>query len=221
MGLLMTFRQLFRFNRIFFFANLAVFVCVIGFFAFGAPFLISSHGTIEASRIILKGERGTPNLVLQGDDEHTLLTLNDSEGNVRLQLQGGVFPAMIMKNEGQEIVGTFFPLKDGGAAVGLGDREGNMATLIRGGHSPMMSFYHLSNQPNLSLGIANELPHLVMVPRGSGEGVLLQGHAPASLLFFDENGEIPVTLSRFGLTQPAEKGEEQVFSTDIQSFILP
>lgn len=217
----MTFRQIIRFNRIFFFANLVLFLGVILFFVLGAPFLIHSGGSIEANRIILKGESGTPNMILQGDDEHTLMTFNDKEGNIRLQLQGGDFPAMIMKNEAEEIVGTFFPLKDGGAAVGLGDREGNMATFIRGGSSPMMNFYHESHQPNIAMGIANELPHFVMVPREGQEGLLLHGHAPASLLFIDENGGVPVSLSRHGLIQPSDekKADDGVLSVDIQSLL--
>ncbi|QVL57080.1 MAG: hypothetical protein KFB93_06780 [Simkaniaceae bacterium] len=220
----MTIRQIIRFNRIFFLANLALFIGIIAFFAVGAPFLIHSGGSIEANRIILKGESGMPNMILQGDDENTLMTFNDSRGNIRLQLQGGVFPALIMKNDSQEIVGTFFPLKDGGAAVGLGDREGNMATFIRGGSAPMMNFYHESNQPNIAMGIANELPHFVMIPKEGHEGVLIHGNAPASLLFIDENGEIPVSLSRYGLHQPSESKEEtpsdeKVFSSDIQSFL--
>lgn len=221
----MTFKNIIRFNRIFFFSNLVLFIAIIGFFAFGAPFLIQSGGNIEASRIVLKGKSGAANIILQGDDGNTLMTFNDSKGNVRLQLQGGVFPALIMKNESREVVGTFFPLKDGGAAVGLGDREGNMATFIRGGSAPMMNFYHESNQPNIAMGIANDLPHFVMVPKDGQEGVLIHGHAPASLLFIDENGEIPVSLSRYGLHQPTESKEEdsssggKVFSFDIQSFL--
>lgn len=217
----MTFRQIVRFNRIFFVLNFALFLGVTLFFALGAPFLIHSGGNIEATRIVLKGESGNPNVILQGDDEHTLMTFNDKEGNVRLQLQGGVFPAMIMKNETQEIIGTFFPLKDGGAAVGLGDREGNMATFIRGGSSPMMNFYHESRQPNIAMGITNELPHFVMVPKGGQEGLLLHGYAPASLLFIDENGGIPVSLSRHGLIQPTDEQatSDGVFSVDLPSLL--
>jgi hypothetical protein len=217
----MTFRKIFLFNRIFFILNVALFLGVILFFILGAPFLMHSGGTIEANRIVLKGESGIPNMVLQGDDGHTLMTFNDQEGNIRLQLQGGVFPAMIMKNEAQEIIGTFFPLKDGGAAVGLGDREGNMATFIRGGSSPMMNFYHESNQPNIAMGIANKLPHFVMVPREGQEGLLLHGHAPVSLLFIDEKGGVPVSLSRHGLIQPNKENtaEDDVFSIDIQSLL--
>lgn len=224
MVILMTIRQIIRFNRIFFLANLVLFIGIIGFFVLGAPFFIHSGGSIEANRLVLKGESGKPNIILQGDDENTVMTFNDSKGNIRLQLQGGVFPALIMKNEAREIVGTLFPLKDGGAAVGLGDREGNMATFIRGGSTPMMNFYHESNQPNIAMGIANELPHFIMVPKEGQEGVLIHGSAPASLLFIDENGEIPVSLSRYGLHQPTESKEksstgEKVFSSDIQSYL--
>ena len=220
---LMTIRQIIQFNRIFFAANLVLFIAGIGFFIFGTFSFIQSGGSIEANRIVLKGKNGTPNIILQGDDENTLMTFNDSNGNIRLQLQGGSFPALIMKNEEEEIVGTFFPLKDGGAAVGLGDREGNMATFIRGGSSPMMNFYHGSSQPNIAMGIANELPHFVMIPKEGQEGVLIHGNAPASLLFIDENGKVPVSLSRYGLHQPTEDktSEGKVFSLDIQKLLTP
>jgi hypothetical protein len=221
---LMNIRKIIRFNRIFFLLNLVLFIGVIGFFVLGAPFLIHSGESIEAKRILLKGKNGKPNIILQGDDENPVMIFNDSEGNIRLQLQGGIFPALIMKNETREIVGTFFPLKDGGAAVGLGDREGNMATFIKGGSAPMMNFYHQSNQPNIAIGIANEFPHFIMVPKEGQEGVLIHGNAPASLLFIDENGEIPVSLSRYGLHQPTERQEElssdgKGFSSDRQSYL--
>ncbi|MGE0198102.1 MAG: hypothetical protein AB7N99_00590 [Simkaniaceae bacterium] len=205
----MSIKQIIRFNRIFFVANLAVFVGIAALFVFGATDLFQPSGTLEVNRIVLRGASGVPTMVLQGDDENTLMTLNDSQGNVRLQLQGGNFPALIMKSSDQEIIGTFFPLKDGGAAVGLGDREGNMATFIRGGSSPMMNFYHESSEPNIAMGIANDLPHFIIVPTQSHEGMLIHGDAPTSLLFIDEKGEIPVSLSRHGLYQ-AGNGKEAV-----------
>ncbi|MCB1085161.1 MAG: hypothetical protein KDK60_03570 [Chlamydiia bacterium] len=186
-----------------------MFIFLIIFFVIATPHLFNSDGTLEAHRIVLKGERGTPNIILQGDDQHTLMTFHDAEGNVRLQMQGGTFPALIMKNEEQEIVGTFFPLKDGGAAVGLGDREGNMATFIRGGMSPMLSFFHQSAEPNLAMGIGKELPHIVMVPRDGSGGLLIHGNTPPSLLFVNEKGEIPVTLSAQGLQQQGPQNSEE------------
>ena len=221
----MRIKQIIRFNRIFFIANLCLFIALIAFFAFVGPSLFNQDGTLEGKRIVLRGESGVPNVVIQGDDENTLLTLNDQSGRVRLQLQGGVFPAMIMKNEAQEIVGTFFPLRDGGAAVGLGDREGNMATFIRGGSSPMMNFYQGSSDPNIAMGIAGELPHFIMVPKEGSEGVLIHGHSPASVLFIDEQGGIPVSLSRYGLYQQGgeeketSSQEEKVFSTDLETLL--
>lgn len=205
----MSIKQIIRFNRILFVANLAVFLGLAGFFIFGGSHLFErGGGTLEANRIVLRGESGVPTMILQGDDENTLMTLNDLNGNIRLQLQGGNFPAVIMKSAEQEIVGTFFPLKDGGAAVGLGDRDGNMATFIRGGSSPMMNFYHESNEPNIAMGIANNLPHFIIVPTQSHEGMLIHGEAPASLLFIDEKGEIPVSLSRHGLYQSGKEKEQ-------------
>ncbi|WP_194848264.1 hypothetical protein [Candidatus Neptunochlamydia vexilliferae] len=196
-------------NRIFFITNIVILIGMVSFFAFDWD----SSGTIEASRIILKGANGTPNIILQGNDENTLITLNDANGNVRLQLQGGVFPAVIMKNEEGEIVGTFFPLRDGGAALGLGDRTGNMATFIRGGETPMMNFYQGSHEPNIAMGIANDLPHFVMIPKEGGEGVIIHGHTPPSLLFVDEEGKVPVSLSRHGLLhEVTEQRDEEALA---------
>lgn len=206
-----------KFNRILMVANFTLLILLLGFLCW--YYLTSdSKDVIEANRIILKGESGHPAIILQGDDENTLMTLNDINGNVRLQLQGGTFPALIMKNEAQEVVGTFFPLKDGGAAVGLGDAEGNMATFIRGGTSPTMSFYQKSHEPNLALGISNHLPHFVMFPMSGREGMLIHGNAPTSVLFIDENGEIPVSLSRHGLYHEKAKDGEAPASEEGKIF---
>ena len=202
----MSLARVLKVNRFLMVTNFALLICLIGIFVWNW-FLGFSGDTLEASRIILRGENGIPSIIMQGDAENTLLTLNDQEGNVRLQLQGGSFPALIMKNEVEEIVGTFFPLRDGGAAVGLGDAEGNIATFIRGGSSPTMSFYQQSNEPNLAMGISNHLPHFVIFPIVGKEGMLIHGNAPTSLLFIDENGEIPVSLSRHGLFQAQEEKE--------------
>lgn len=219
----MRIKQIIRFNRLFFIANVCFFAVVIAALVFAFPHLFHRRGILEGSRLILRGANGNPNIILQGDDENTVMILNDREGNIRLQFQGGSFPAMIMKNENQEIVGTFFPLKDGGAAVGLGDREGNMATFIRGGTSPMMNFYYQSNEPNLAMGIANELPHLIMVPTKGQGGMLIHGNAPTSLLFIDEQGKIPVSLSRYGLYQQGSEEKEvegeKDFSFDIEQLL--
>jgi len=82
----MSIKQIIRFNRIFFVANLAVFVGIAALFVFGATDLFQPSGTLEVNRIVLRGTSGVPTMVLQGDDENTLMTLNDSQGNVRLQL---------------------------------------------------------------------------------------------------------------------------------------
>ncbi|MCB1067477.1 MAG: hypothetical protein KDK56_04765 [Simkania sp.] len=215
----MTFARAIKVNRFLMIANFVLLICLLTVFGWNM-FHDSSSETLEASRIVLRGENGVPSIIMQGDAENTLLTLNDQEGNVRMQLQGGAFPALIMKNEAQEIVGTFFPLRDGGAAIGLGDAEGNMATFIRGGSSPTMSFYQQSTEPNLAMGISNHLPHFVMFPMAGREGMLIHGNAPTSVLFIDENGEIPVSLSRHGLFQTqGEKestkgsGEDKIFSS--------
>ena len=91
----------------------------------------------------------------------------------------------------------------------------------------MMNFYHESSEPNIAMGIANELPHFVIVPTKGQEGLLIHGNAPTSLLFIDEQGKIPVSLSRYGLYQKGEnKGQleeksegEKVFSSEIEQLL--
>jgi hypothetical protein len=215
----MRFSRIIRFNRFLLVVNLLVLVLIGTFFALDCS--KKGQGDIlEARRIILRGENGIPSIILQGDDENTLMTLNDKNGQARLQLQGGAFPAMIIKNEAQEIVGTFFPLKDGGTAIGLGDADGNMATFLRGGDSPTLSLFHQSNEPNIALGIANQIPHFVMFPFSGKDGMLIHGSSPTTLLFIDEEGKISVSLSRYGLyhesapsQEEGEKKEGKLFSS--------
>ena len=206
----MSFSRVLKFNRYIFFANISIFIATVAIFILSLQ-PSKQNGFIEARRIVLKGENGTPSMILQGDNESALLVMNDSQGRIRLQLQGGAFPAIMIKNENQEIVGTFFPLKDGGTALGLGDAKGHMSTFLRGGAMPALSLYQNSNEPNITMGIADKLPHFIMFPSGGKEGLLIHGNAPTSLLFFDEKGEIPVSLSRYGLHQekplPVKKSE--------------
>jgi len=206
----MSLARTFRINRILLVTNCVLLVGVVSVSLWKG--FSSTGGTIEANRIVLKGKSGAPHLVLQGDDAHPLMTFHDKEGNVRLQLQGGVFPAMVLKNEAKQVVGSFFPLKDGGAAIGLGDVQGEMATFIRGGDSPTMSFFHKSHEPNVALGISNKLPHFVMFPMEGKEGLFIHGNSPTSVLFIDENGEVPVSLSRHGLMH--DRGEPEAQSSD-------
>jgi len=88
-----------------------------------------------------------------------------------------------------------------------------MATFIRGGSAPLMNFYHGSDEPNIAMGISNNIPHFMIVPSESHEGLLIHGDTPTSLFFIDEKGEIPVSLSRHGLYQ-AKKEDEKKFSSE-------
>jgi len=70
------------------------------------------------------------------------------------------------------------------------------------------------------MGISNKLPHFVMFPIAGREGMLIHGNAPTSVLFIDENGEIPVSLSRHGLyheksqeAEAAPREESKIFSS--------
>ena len=219
----MSIRKIIYFNRILFVLNLLVLIGVSSLMIFGVFNYFNEGQILTAKRLVLKGESGNTTMVLQGDDENTLISLNDSNGNARLQIQGGEFPALIMKNQSQEIVGTIFPLKDGGAALGLGDREGNMATFIRGGSDPTANFYSKSSEPNIALGIGSDLSYFVMKSSKSREGIMIHGDEPTSIIFTDENGEIPVSLSRYGLKEKAKennvKEKEPLLRKELSSWV--
>jgi len=84
----MSIRRIIRFNRLLLVVNLALIVAVFGLYIFGFSNHLGRGGTLEANRIVLRGESGAVTMVLQGDDGNTVMTMNDQNGNVRLQLQG-------------------------------------------------------------------------------------------------------------------------------------
>lgn len=205
-----SFKKIFRLNQALFLINVVLLIVACGLFTL---FFLSGgrSDVIDARRIVLRSEEGTPTVVLQGDKESTLLTLNDAQGQPRLQLQGGDFPALMIKNGQDEVVGTFFPLRDGGTAIGLGNQQGEMATFMRGGSSPGVGFYSHAQMPHLAMGISEQTPHFLLFPLKGTEGMVIDGSEATSLLFFDSEGQVPVALSRYGLyqNQPEEESESK------------
>ncbi len=203
-----SFKKIFRLNQALFFANVSLLVIACGLFALF--FLAKGRSDlIDARRIVLRSEEGTPMVVLQGDQESALLTLNDDQGQPRLQLQGGEFPAVMIKNGQDEVIGTFFPLREGGTAIGLGNQQGEMATFIRGGSAPGIGLYHHAHMPHLAMGISEQTPHFLLFPLKGAEGMVIDGSEATSLLFFDREGQVPVALSRYGLYQNGQEEERE------------
>lgn len=150
-----------------------------------------------------------------------VLSLKDATGVSRMQLQGGDSPAIFLKNGQNEVIATMLTIQDGGAAVGLADKDGDVAAFLRGGASPSISFFQKSTEPLAAIGISQRVPHLLVTSPTTKDNLVLHGGDPTSVLFVDEQGEIPVLLSKHGLFQgkkpasPAQSSaEEKIFTWD-------
>ena len=137
-----------------------------------------------------------------------MISLKDEMGVSRMQIQGGNSPAIFMKNPQNEIIGTMLTLGDGGAALGLADKEGDVAAFMRGGTTPSISFFQKSVEPSVALGISKGIPHLLVSSPTTKDNLVIHGGDPTSVIFVDEKGEIPVLLSKHGLFQ-GKKSEPQ------------
>ena len=190
------------------------------------------------SNLTLRGPEGEPLVALSGSKvpglvvRHGLQTqvemvatqngammkFNDSQGNPRVQLQGGGSPGVFLRQDKGDVIGSFVTLKSGGSAIGLGNEQGEIASFLRGGQSPSLSFFQNEKQPDVILGITEKAPHLIMSRTKEQEGVLLYGGSPSSMLFINEKGQIPVIISKHGILQertsakPQEKKQEKFYS---------
>jgi len=156
------------------------------------------------------------------EDSYPVVSLKDNQGISRIQLQGGQVPAIFLKNAQNEVIGTMITLQDGGAALGLADKEGDVAAFLRGGASPSISFFQKSVEPMAALGISQKVPHLLIASPITKDNLVMHGGDPTSVLFVDEQGDIPVLLSKQGLfqgkkpstaTEP-KTSDEKVFTWD-------
>lgn len=189
-----------RFNRFLIIINLALLAALGAYIG-----LDYFEKTIETSRLVLKNSQGQIVMEMVAHEEGGVIALPDQNGVVRLQLQGGSTPAVMLSGPDQKLIATLFTLQDGGAGLGLGDQGGDVAAFLRGGFSPSIGFYQKSSDPNVAMGISNRVPHFVLTPESHKERMLIHGGNPTSLLFINEKGEIPVTLSKYGLNQEKEK----------------
>ena len=192
-------QRVMKFNRFLIVLNLAL----MGFFVAYVATDYLNH-SIVTEKITLKSSSGEILLEMGAQEEGGVIALLDKQGVVRLQLQGGNTPAVMLSGPDQTLIGTLFTLQDGGAALGLGDQGGDVATFVRGGSSPNIAFYQNSAEPNLALGISGSIPHLMLMPKSKEDKFLIHGGSPTTLLFVNENGEIPIALSKYGLNQTKE-----------------
>ncbi len=161
--------------------------------------LISLSGSDNPSMLMKSG--GKSQLEMVATNNGAMVKFNDTEGQPRVQLQGGSSPGVYLREEKGEVIGSFIGLKSGGAAIGLGNSNGDIAAFLRGGQNPSLSFFQDDKEPDVILGIAEKAPHLIMSKNKKREGVLIYGGSPSSMLFVNERGEIPVILSKHGLLQ--------------------
>ncbi len=139
-----------------------------------------------------------------------VVNLKDGQGASRIQLQGGLTPAVFLKNPQNEVIGTLLTLQDGGAALGLADKDGDVAAFLRGGSTPSISFFQKSVEPLAAMGISQKVPHLLVTSPLTKDNLVIHGGDPASVLFVDDQGDIPVLLSKHGLFQ----GKKQETSSE-------
>ena len=67
----MEYKKLLKWNRLLIIVNILILT------GFTVTYFLDRRGDeIEARRIVLRGDSGVPSIILQGDDENTLITLN-------------------------------------------------------------------------------------------------------------------------------------------------
>lgn len=183
---------------------------VVSFFSPTGVETMQITGGVKPS-IVMKDKTQVAFEITLADESKPILSLKDSKGVSRMQLQGGDTPALFLKNPQNEIIGTMLSLSDGGAALGLADKEGDVATFVRGGSTPSISFFQKSAEPSAALGISKGVPHLLVYSASTKDNLVLHGGEPTSLLFVEEGGDIPVLLSKHGLFQgkKSDKSDKQ------------
>lgn len=161
--------------------------------------------TIELRGLELRG--GDAPIMRVGSEHSSIvmtskdLSLCDGNDMPRFQMMGSPIPALFLRDERGGIVGTLISMEDGGAGLGLADQKGNIATYLRGGENPSLNFFQNSENPIASIGVTKSVPHLILLGQRGKEGMIMHAGSPTSLIFINEEGKIPVILSKYGLYQ--------------------
>lgn len=187
-------------RKISFYGILTIFNSILLFVLLYFFFFNSAHETNTFSLIT---GNGRPQVEFFATQEGGSLILRDARGVDRIHLQGGETAAIMLKNSKGELVGTLFTGQDDAGTIGLGDAEGNVSSMMRGGSDPSIGFFRGAVYPSLSLGISDGIPHVLFFSPNN-EQLVLHGGATNSLLFIDEKGEVPLALTKEGLKQNKE-----------------
>ena len=160
--------------------------------------------------VILKNKTDQEVISLSIDkDQNPMICFKDKKNLTRMQIQGGDSPAIFIKNAQNEVVATMLLLQDGGAALGLADRDGDVAAFMRGGTTPSVSFFQKSVEPSAAVGISQNVPHMVLSSPATKDNIVLHGGDPTSVLFVDDQGDVPILLSKHGLFQGKKESTTQ------------
>jgi len=164
----------------------------------------------DSPTLILKNKTDQEVITVSLDKDQTpQIIMKDKKNLTRMQIQGGDSPAIFIKNGQNEVVATMLLLQDGGAAVGLADKDGDVAAFMRGGTSPSVSFFQKSVEPTAAVGISQNVPHMVLSSPTTKDNIVLHGGDPTSVLFVDEQGDVPILLSKQGLFQAKKESSNQ------------
>lgn len=173
-------------------------------------FFTSTPGS--ESQLTLLSSDGKSRIELIASEDGGVLILRDAQGIDRIHIQSGETAALMVKNAKGELVGTLFTGHDEAGMIGLGDADGNVSTLMKGGDDPSLGFFRNASYPSLSMGISESIPHVLFFSP-TREQLILHGGATSSLLFIDEKGGVPLSLTKEGLQQNTE--------TVSRSFVIP
>lgn len=183
----------------------SILLLVLAYFFFTST---QSQETVFA----VMNEAGKAQVELIASQEGGTLILRDAQGVDRIHIQGGETAAIMLKNSKGELVGTLFTGHDDAGAIGLGDADGNVAALMKGGMDPSLGFFKGAAYPALSFGISESIPHILFFSP-TREQLVLHGGLTNSLLFIDEKGGVSLALTKEGLKQNAD--------TVAQQFVVP
>ena len=173
------------------------------------------HDSEGNRRFLIEGGK-TPNLKILNDKKNpaiemlvnetneSVLSLNDSSKISRLRMQSGIAPGIFMKNEKNKNIGSWATLSDGSAGFGLARSDGISSYIVKGGVNPGLAFFSNSNEPVASLGVMQNVSHLLITGQESEE-VLIHGGKPMGMIIIDEKGQVKVYISKHGVFQGQEE----------------
>ena len=159
--------------------------------------------TKDAVKIYNSQDKAMVAIAMQDKDTATI-TLNDAQEREKLSLQVGNRDGLFIKNDKNNVVGTFTVLEDGGCGLGLADHNGSASSIMRGGEAPGLSFYHYSTNPIATFGIVERIPHFLVMGQEGEEGILIHGGVPTSVMLMDEKGALKLLLSKHGIFKGSE-----------------